>query len=175
MNGRPHSKPPLGRFEYLEMPFGLTNAPAVFQSLINDVLRDMLHIFCFVYLDDILFFSLNMQEHRQHVWKILQTTWKQIVRKGREMWIPLGCCPVFFIHYWEGTAPKGPRQDKDSYKVANAIYPSTVAKMSGFCKFYRKFIWNYSQQAAPWTKLTSSKTTFWWTELKRLFTGTVTS
>lgn len=41
----------------LVMPFGLTNAPAVFQNLINDVLRDMLNRFVFMYLDDILVFS----------------------------------------------------------------------------------------------------------------------
>lgn len=43
----------LGHFEYLVMLFGLTNAPAAFQALINDVLRDMLDKFVFVYLDDI--------------------------------------------------------------------------------------------------------------------------
>ena len=43
---------PLGHFEYLVMPFGLTNAPAVFQNLINDVLRDFLNCSVFVYLDD---------------------------------------------------------------------------------------------------------------------------
>lgn len=42
------------------MPFGLTNAPAVFQALINDVLRDMLDKFVFVYLDDILIFSHSL-------------------------------------------------------------------------------------------------------------------
>lgn len=43
----------LGHFEYLVMPFGLTNAPAVFQNLVNDVLRDLLNRVVFVYLDDI--------------------------------------------------------------------------------------------------------------------------
>lgn len=35
----------LGHFDYFVMPFGLTNAPAVFQALIDDVLRDMLDKF----------------------------------------------------------------------------------------------------------------------------------
>lgn len=38
---------PLGHFEYLVMPFGLTNAPAVFQAMVNDVLRDFVNrCFC---------------------------------------------------------------------------------------------------------------------------------
>lgn len=60
---------PLG-IKYL-MPFGLTNAPAMFQSLFNDVLRDMLNKFLFVYLDGILIFS-KMDEHVQHVCLVLQ-------------------------------------------------------------------------------------------------------
>ena len=46
-------KTPMGHWEYLVMPFGLTNAPSVFQALVNDVLRDMLNRFVFVYIDDI--------------------------------------------------------------------------------------------------------------------------
>lgn len=36
---------PLGHFKYLMMPFGLTNAPAVFQTLVNNILRDFLYLF----------------------------------------------------------------------------------------------------------------------------------
>ncbi len=48
---------PLGHYEYRVLPFGLTNALAVFQALVNDMLRDFLNWFVFVYLDDILIFS----------------------------------------------------------------------------------------------------------------------
>lgn len=61
---------PLGHFEYRVLPFGLVNAPAVFQTLVNDVLRDMLNVFVFVYLDDILIFSPSLQEHFQHVRRV---------------------------------------------------------------------------------------------------------
>lgn len=54
------------------MLFGLTNAPAVFQSLINDVLRDMLSCFVFIYLDDILIFSKDPKVQRHHVSQVLE-------------------------------------------------------------------------------------------------------
>ncbi len=38
---------PRGHFEYLVMPFGLSNSPAVFQALVNDVLRDMVDQFIY--------------------------------------------------------------------------------------------------------------------------------
>ncbi len=57
---------PTGHFEYLVMPFGLSNSPAVFQALVNDVLRDMVDRFVFVYLDDILIFSQNERDHVQN-------------------------------------------------------------------------------------------------------------
>ncbi|XP_059827473.1 heat shock factor protein 5-like [Hypanus sabinus] len=63
---------PLGHFEYLVMPFGLTNAPTVLQALVNDVLRDFINRFIFVYLDDILI-SRSLQEHTHHVRQVLQS------------------------------------------------------------------------------------------------------
>lgn len=47
---------PTGHYKYLVMPFSLTNAHAVFQALVNDVMRDMINKLVFIYLDDILIF-----------------------------------------------------------------------------------------------------------------------
>lgn len=62
----------LGQFEYLVMLFGLTNVLAVFQAIVNDILRDFINHFVFVYLDDILIFSRSVVEHERHVKLVLQ-------------------------------------------------------------------------------------------------------
>lgn len=54
------------------MPFGLTNATAVFQDLVNDVLHDIVNQFVFVYVDDILIFSSDLETHKHHVRQVLQ-------------------------------------------------------------------------------------------------------
>jgi hypothetical protein len=59
-------------FEYNVMPFGLTNAPTVFQHLMNDVFREFLDDFVVCYLDDILVFSKNEEEHINHVRLVLE-------------------------------------------------------------------------------------------------------
>jgi hypothetical protein len=52
-----------GHFEYLVMPIGLTNAPVLWQQLINKVLYKYLFVFVIVYLDNILIFLENINEH----------------------------------------------------------------------------------------------------------------
>ena len=59
-------------FEYKVMPFGLANTPASFQNMINDILREYLNQGVQVYLDDILIYLKNMNEHVALVRKVLQ-------------------------------------------------------------------------------------------------------
>ena len=53
-----------GHFEYFVMPFGLTNSPATFQAYINKALSRLVDAICVVYLDDILIYSENLEDHR---------------------------------------------------------------------------------------------------------------
>ena len=55
-----------GSFEWLVMPFGLTNRPTAFQRFMNDIFGDLLDQCIVVYLDDILIYSNNPE---QHMWK----------------------------------------------------------------------------------------------------------
>lgn len=54
------------------MPFGLKNAPATFQRFMNDILRDLLDVYVIVYLDDILIYSNNREDHEEHVKEVLK-------------------------------------------------------------------------------------------------------
>jgi hypothetical protein len=60
-----------GLFEYLVMSFGLTNSPAHFTYLMNSVFMPELDKFLVVFIDDILIYSQNEEEHAKHLWIVL--------------------------------------------------------------------------------------------------------
>ena len=53
------------------MPEGLTNAPARFQRFMNDIFADMIDVSVVMYLDDILVYSDDHEQHSAHVWEVL--------------------------------------------------------------------------------------------------------
>ncbi|KAI2649094.1 Transposon Tf2-9 polyprotein [Labeo rohita] len=171
---------PLEHFEYLVMPFGLTNSPAVFQALVNDVHRDFLNCFIFVYLDDILIFSHTLSEHISHVCVVLQRLLENKLFVKAEKY-EFHVSSVNFLGY----VIEGGQVKTDPEKIQAVIEwpkPTTLKQLQrflGFANFYRRFIRDYSRVAAPLTSLTTSSTPFKWTQkadrafvkLKELFTS----
>jgi len=54
------------------MPFRLNNIPATFQRLMNKVLRQYIGKFIQVYLDDVIIYSNNLDEHKRHIKAVLE-------------------------------------------------------------------------------------------------------
>ena len=68
------------------MPFGLTNAPSAFMGLMNRVFRPYLDQFFVVYIDDILMYSKDAQEHEHHLRMVLRTL------RGNKLFAKLSKC-----------------------------------------------------------------------------------
>jgi len=61
-----------GSYKWLVMPFGLSNVPSAFQRFMNEIFADLLDVCVVIYLDDILIYSNNLEEHREHIKEILR-------------------------------------------------------------------------------------------------------
>ncbi|XP_049339640.1 uncharacterized protein LOC125804612 [Astyanax mexicanus] len=143
-----------GHYEYLVMPFGLKNAPSVFQSFINDVLRDMLGKFVIAFIDDILIYSSDLTTHISHVRAVLtRLLQNQLFVKAEKCEFNLST--ISFLGYV--ISARGiTMDDRKIQAVVNWPTPRSVKELQrflGFANFYRRFIRNYSSVAAPLTNL----------------------
>jgi len=69
--GSLHFRTRYGQYEYKVMPFGLVKAPVTFQTMMNKIVREFLDHGVVVYLDDILIYAENMEDHIKLVQKVL--------------------------------------------------------------------------------------------------------
>ena len=84
-----------GHHEFVVLPFGLTNAQATFMFLMNIVFNKYLNKFVLVFLDDILIYSKNEEEHEEHLRLVLQ------LLREHKMYVKLRKCDFYKdrIHY----------------------------------------------------------------------------
>jgi hypothetical protein len=152
-----------GLFEYLVMPFGLTNAPATFQRMINNVLRQYLDVFVVCYLDDILIFSDNEEEHTEHVHKVLKALQDaNLLVEPKKSHFHVK--EVDFLGHT--ISPGEIRMDRKKISaVRDWPKPGSIKEVQsflGFANYYRRFIKDFSKIANPLTELTKKDRKFLW-------------
>lgn len=160
-----------GLFEPLVMFFGLTNSPATFQTMMNDIFRDLINRgVVVVYLDDILIFTRTLEEHRRITQEVLQ-----ILRANR-LYLKAEKCEFEkeSIEYLGMVISEG-SVAMDPTKVAGIMdWPVPTKKREvqaflGFTNFYRRFIKDYGKIAKPLTSLTGNADWMWGVEQQLAF------
>jgi len=153
-----------GQYKYKDMPFGLVNASATFQTMMNKILREFWDHGVVVYLDDMLIYSENMEDHMRLVQKVLN-------RLEHHDLAVLLKKSVFHLEEVEflGYIVKSSgvtMSDRKVKSVQNWADPRSVKEVQifiGFANFYRRFIKDFSKVCKPITKtLKGSPKDFHW-------------
>ena len=153
-----------GKSEFKRCPFGLTQAPAYFQALVNQVLEGI--NFAFGYLDNILIFSPNMEQHLVHVRVLFECLRVADLKMTKRKCSFLKAHVQYIGHYISGQGLEPvPEKLEALVKMPPPEDVTGVRKFLGFVGYYRKFIPRYSDVARPLTNLTRKDTPFQWTTL----------
>ncbi|KAA3484788.1 DNA/RNA polymerases superfamily protein [Gossypium australe] len=152
-----------GHYKFLVMPFGLTNAPRVFKDLMNRIFRPYLDRFLVVFINDILVYSQDENEHADHLRIVLQTLCeKQPYAKFSkcEFWLQ----EVGFLGHI--VSAEGIRVDLNKISMIVNWKPlknvSEVRSFLGLVGYYRRFVQGFSMIASPITCLLQKDVKFEW-------------
>ena len=182
----PESRPrtafttPFGLYQFTVMPFGLQRAPAMFQRMM-DVLLKGIRGYAGAYLDDLVVFNNSWEEHCEQLRAVLQRLREAgLTAKPEEC--QLGMQKCVYLGHLVGNGEVRPEQQKIE---AVTDFPRPVTKKDvrsflGLTGYYRKFVLNYAVIALPLTDCTkNAPTNVNWTdaceaavtELKRRLTS----
>jgi hypothetical protein len=148
-----------GLFEYLVMSFGLTNAPAHFTYLMNSIFMPELDKFVVVFIDDILIYSKNEEEHAKHL-RIVLTPLRE-----HQLYAKFSKCAFWLeeIQFLGHVlSAKGIAVDPSKIKdILEWNSPTTVHQVRSFlglAGYYRRFISDLSKIVKPITRLLKNDT-----------------
>nr|GEU54018.1 putative reverse transcriptase domain-containing protein [Tanacetum cinerariifolium] len=154
-----------GHYEFQVMPFGLTNAPGVFMDLMNHVCKPYLDKFMIMFIDDILIYSRNKEEHENHLRIVFE-----LLRKEK-LYAKFSKCDFrisvvqFLRHIIDN---QGVHVDPAKIEaVKNWVSPTTpteIRQFLGLAGYYVRFIKDFSKIAKSLTELTQKNKKYIWGE-----------
>ncbi|CAI7793637.1 unnamed protein product [Closterium sp. NIES-54] len=154
-----------GSFEYTVMPFGLTNAPATFQITMNEAFRPLLDKCVIIYLDGILVYSRDKQQHLEDLEAVFTVLHKhRLLTKGSKC--EFSQDRLEFLGHVISEA--GVEIDSKKMDTVKAWHPPTnITELQSFLGFVNCVWWFVSDMArltAPLTDLLRKGVAFMWGE-----------
>ena len=151
---RQHLERGYGHYEFLGMSFGLTNAKAAFMDLMNRVFRPYIDQFVMVFINDILVYSKDREDHDTHLQVVLKTLRKE------QLYAKLSKCEfwlreVSFLGHI--VSEEGIRVDPKKIEVIIEWKPLiNVTEVRSFLRlagYHRRFVKGFSMITAPDDKI----------------------
>ena len=163
-----------GKYEFERMPFGLKNAPAVFQRLMEAVLRGCYHCSA-PYIDDVIIFSENVEEHMQHLRCVLAALSAAglTIKEEKCQW---GRSKVEYLGHMIGGGQLAVPSHRAA-AMADYIQPNTKRQLRSFlgaASYYRQFVAGYAKMSSVLSPLTAKdapNVVCWTAEAVEAFTG----
>ena len=152
-----------GLYEYNTLPFGLCGAPSTFQRAMELIGRGLQWEAILIYLDDIIVLGANFDEQLSRLKEVL-TRLANSGLKLKASKCELFKSEVLFLGHVVGQDGIRPNP-KLVESIQNWQEPTCVKgiqKFVGLCNYYRQYILNFSERAAPLTQLTKKNVPFQW-------------
>jgi hypothetical protein len=154
-----------GLYEYLVMSFGLTNALAYFMYLMNSVFMPELDKFIVVFINDILIYSKNLENHARHLHVILQRL------RDHRLYAKFSKCDIWLDTVkFLGHTISSDGISIDPSKVQEVLDwkpPTSVHQIHSFlglAGYYRCFTPDFARIAKPMIELLKKGVKFSWNE-----------
>ena len=150
------------QFSFVRAPFGLCALPLVFARLIDEVLRGTKHDFTQSFLDDILIYSSNFEDHLRHIQIVLERLRKAgLTVEPKKTFIARK--EIVFIGYTfskNGITTDPSNIDKVKFPIPKSV--KDVRSFLGLSNYYRRFIRNYATITRPLNNLLKKDISFVW-------------
>lgn len=154
---------PSGHYQFQRMPFGLRNAPATFQRLMNTVLMGIQNIRCFVYLDDIVVFADNLENHNKRLVEVFErlSRFNLKIQPDKCEFMRREVMYLGHLITEQGVKPD-PAKVKAVSQYPVPTCPKDIKAFLGLAGYYRRFIKNFSSLSKPLTSLLKKDVNFVW-------------
>ena len=140
----------LGFFECERMPFGLCNAPATFQRLMQNCLGELNLTYCLIYLDGVITFSTNEDNHLRHM-RVIFDRFRAEHLKLKPSKCSLFCDEIVFLAH---CVTKDGVQPSEEHVKAITNFPepdsyTSIQRFVGMVGHFRRFITHFTRLARP--------------------------
>lgn len=156
------------QYRWIRMPMGLSASPITWTLMINTILEKWIGRGVYVYLDDVIVYAKNKEEHDQILWQTMAAL------KEHNLQLKITKCNFYareFEYLGHIISKEGIKANPKKVEVIHDYpRPKTVKHIQrflGMCNYFRRYVRNYAKLAKPLTMLLRKEQPFMWSEAQQ--------